>query len=193
MVRVTEKAPGENTPWYLFRFRGYCLVMKHKVNLSGITIGAAALIVGLAGNVQAIPITHRVYHTSHVASASNQSNQNASLASLTAPIAPQASTTSHLVNARQTRGRQKPAAGNLNLPISSGLTLGSSQGTLPVTVLTAPLLPVVPVNLPPAPVPVVTGAASAASPVGVPDGGATAAMMAGSFGGLALLRKKLKG
>ncbi|HXI69048.1 MAG TPA: VPDSG-CTERM sorting domain-containing protein [Verrucomicrobiae bacterium] len=167
--------------------------MKHKVNLSGITIGAAALIVGLAGNVQAIPITHRVYHTSHVASASNQSNQNASLASLTAPIAPQASTTSHLVNARQTRGRQKPAAGNLNLPISSGLTLGSSQGTLPVTVLTAPLLPVVPVNLPPAPVPVVTGAASAASPVGVPDGGATAAMMAGSFGGLALLRKKLKG
>jgi hypothetical protein len=157
--------------------------MKNKLNLPGFTIGAAALIVGFAGNVQAIPFTQHNFSASRAAHVPGRSTQSLSLASLTASAAP------NPVMARHARGHHNPGAGIVNLPISIGLTPASSPGVFPVSVLHAPLLPIAPINLPPSPGLVATGAAG---PVEVLDGGATAALLAGSFGGLMLFRKKLK-
>lgn len=58
------------------RCRVHCLAMRKKINFTGLAItGASALFVGLAGNVQAIPISMH-----------NQSNRNQSLATPTASL-----------------------------------------------------------------------------------------------------------
>ena len=161
--------------------------MKNKINLSGITIGAAALIVGFTGNVQAIPTTQHDFIASHPIRALGQSKQNPGVAALTTSVSSKSG------KVKQAHLHQKPSARNLNFPISGGSKPIFGQGAYPLNDLHAPLLPASPVNLPPAPKPVVTGgAAPAGNAIAVPDGGATAALMAGSFGGLALLRKKLK-
>ncbi len=161
--------------------------MKTKFNLSGLTVAAAALCVGFAGNVQAIPITLHDFRASQAVRAPDRGKQNQTLVSLTTSISPRSS------KAKPAQAHQKPGARNLILPISGGLTLSSSQGAFPARGLHAPLLPASPVNLPPPSITIVSSSGGATQNAAiVPDGGATAALMAGSLGSLVLLKKKLK-
>ena len=165
--------------------------MRNKFNLSGISIGVAALVVGLAGNVQAIPTTTRDYNASQSARSLDWSGQNQSLASL------QTLRSTKVVKAKKVAGSRKAGGKNLIRPILVGLTPlspvanqgvlptgGLAAGTplpLPVTVLTQPLS---------------SGSSGTTAQVdsatSAPDGGTTATLLGGTFCGLALLRKKLK-
>jgi hypothetical protein len=161
--------------------------MKSKINLSGLTIAAAALIVAFAGSVQAIPITRHAFTASQAARTSDQRNQTPSLAtSATDSIS---STSSKL---SQSHARQRPDAGNLILPISDGLASRSDRGAYPAGHLHGPLLPPTPITLPPPSVIVTNSGGASQNSTSVPDGGVTAALLAGSLGGLVLLRKKLQ-
>jgi hypothetical protein len=178
---------GVNTPWHPLRSRSIIIAMKNKINLSGFQIGAAALFVGLAGNVQAIPTTLRDYSASQAVRALEQSQENQNYTRLAASIS------TKLVKGKRAVARRNLRLANLNHLTLGGLTPLPAQGTFPAGVLgggTTTLLPGVPVTILPRPLPPVT--ANGSSPNGVPDGGATAAMMAGSICGLALLRKKIK-
>jgi hypothetical protein len=127
--------------------------------------GAAALFVGLAGTAQAIPIpAHTVQ--SAIDSAGNKKPPGRIALVSFEPASLQRS-------------------GNKIRPVVSI----PEQGSIPVPSLTMPVVsaPIIPSGLVIKPiVPVAVRATS------VPDAGTTAMLLGGSFGGLALLRKKLK-
>jgi hypothetical protein len=151
----------------LFCFQNYSLPMKNNKTNFAIT-GAAALFVGLAGTSQAIPISP------HAAQSIIQSSANKTptgLAALVLRISAQAK-----------------KAGKKTKPVPS-LSSSSTLGVIPMPSLTMPVvsMPIVASGL------VIQPILPAASPVSsVPDGGTAGAMLGGTFGGLALLRKKLK-
>jgi len=158
--------------------------MRKKINLTGfVIIGAAALFVGLAGNMHAIPISMhddldagirswvlgrdlhgnewvlgQTLHGNEIAHLVDQSSRNQSLAS------PTASFLFGSVPAQNAGEPRNFGPGNFNHH-RHGVTTAS---------------------------PPLTGQEPNDSPTSVPDGGTTAMMMAGAFCGLALLRKTLK-
>ncbi len=147
------------------------------------TIGAAALIVEFAGNIQAIPITQHDFSASQAMRASDRGRQNLSPAGLTASISPWA------VKVKPVRKHQKPGAGNLTLP----MILPSGQGAYLLSGLNAPLLPAAPMRFPIPPIRVTSGGGTPVqNATGVPDGGMMVTMLGASFSGLALLRENLK-
>lgn len=164
--------------------------MKSKINLSGITIGAAALMVGFAGSVQAIPITRHAFTASQSARSLAQVKTNPVLDISTAANSSKSSKVKPHAGRKPVPGA---VAGDLILPISDGVAVTTDQGAYTEVLLNAPLLPDEPIKLPPPTVIVVTSNGVALqNGVGVPDGGVTAALLAGSLGGLVLLRKKFK-
>lgn len=164
--------------------------MRAKINLTSfIIIGAAALFVGVAGKVQAIPTTFHNGRTYQAAHAFDHVNRNQSLASLTASIS------SMPVNGKKAGGHGNFTLrrGNHPYPILGGLTPLSpvtGQGNYPAGALNGGTAIIIPGQV--LPKPLSTGTVKPAGAVGVPDGGMTATMMVGSFFGLALLKKKLK-
>jgi VPDSG-CTERM motif len=161
--------------------------MRKKINLAGVQIGAAALFVGLAGNIQAIPLTLHDYSTNQAVRALDQNRKNQSFTSLAASLSPKPAKGKNVIVRRSSR------LGNLPHPILGGLLPVAAQGTFPTGLGTTTTLPGLPVEILPQPLaPASAGTTKAPSAASVPDGGATAAMMAGSVFGLALLRKKLK-
>ena len=184
--------------------------MRKKINLTGFIItGAAALFVGLAGNMHAIPISMhnnweagmrswvlgrdlhgnewvlgQTLHGNEIAHLVDQSSRNQSLASPTAFFL----------------FRSVPAH-NAGEPVNfgpwnfnhhrHGVTTASPPltGPDPVTTASPPLPGPDPVTTTSPPL---TGQEPNDPPTSVPDGGTTAMMMAGAFCGLALLRKTLK-
>jgi hypothetical protein len=155
--------------------------MRKKINQTGFIIaGAAALFVGLAANMQAVPITMhnngeagmrswvlgrdvhgnewilgQTPHGNEIAHLVDQSSRNQISTSPNAFL-------SGPVPAQNADGHNNPGRPDL---------LQGSQGAPTTTIL-----------------PIAHGPAS----ISVPDGGTTAMMMAGAFYGLALLRKTLK-
>jgi len=159
--------------------------MRKRINQTGFIIaGVAALFVGLASNMQAVPISmHNNWEAGmrswvlgpdilgqnlqgkeiahYVVGQVNQKQMSASPnASLSTPVSAQIA----------------GVHGNSGSSGSNNGSQGGSQGAPSPTIL-----------------PIAHGPASISVPyVSVPDGGTTAMMMAGTFCGLALLRKTLK-
>ena len=170
--------------------------MRKKIILPSIVItGVAALVVGFASNAQAIPITVRNLDVSRTHYWFGSINRNQSHAGSAAAISSLTVSSGNLGN--------HVAFGYGNLHgfghgiFGHGITTPQTpviiQGAHPSIGLHAPLLPVVPVRLPPsAPIVVTRSGASGGNVTSVPDAGTTAELLAGSFCGLALLRKKLK-
>jgi hypothetical protein len=148
-----------------FCLRKYSPAMKINKTNFAIT-GAAALFVGLAGTAQAIPTP------AHVVQPIVQNGGNR----LSAGLILRMSAAQAKASAKKTK----------TVPI---LASGSTLGSIPMPSLTLPEVsgPVIATGL------VIKPVVPAAAPISsVPDGGATGAMLGGTFGGLALLRKKLK-
>ena len=164
--------------------------MIRTLNLTSLAIGTAALLVGLTGNVQAIPITLNDQIASQSARSLNQSQQNKNFTSLaTTP-------TSKVAKTKKTSGSRKSNSGLLPRITRGGLVPvvpvvnpgvlpvgGLTPGTplpLPETVLTQPL----------------SSGPSTLTPqvdsTSAPDGGMTATLLGGTFCGLVFLRRKLK-
>jgi VPDSG-CTERM motif len=185
---IHKNAYGVNTPYHPFGFLAYYFAVNEKNNLRGIAITAAAtLLVGLAGNVQAIPITLRDHNVRQTLHSLGQISHNPRQIFSTAALFPA------LVRSPNGDGHHSVGLANLHnhghgLPVSAPVT---DQGAYPIIPLHTPVI--LPVSLPKPPVLVVNGGGTPGhNVVSVPDGGTTAAMMAVSFCGLALLRKKLK-
>lgn len=145
----------------------YYLAMKNKSKTNFAITGAAALFVGFAGTVQAVPIpTHIVQ--SIIQGSANDKPANPVAFDLRAPAPPKKAKAI------------KPVRAIVSIP---------EQGRMPMPSLTMPVIsaPTAATSLVFKPV---TPATSSA--ISVPDGGATGVMLGGVFGGLALLRKKLK-
>jgi len=180
--------------------RTYYRTMRKKINQTGFVIaGAAALFVGLAGNMQATPISihdnweagmrswilgrdlqgnewilGQNLHGNEIAHFIDQSSHN------------QISTSPNAFPSGPASAQNGDVHGNPGLP---GLSQGS-QGAPPLTILPlihgpasvndgVPPLAVVPISNSPA-------------LVSIPDGGATALMLAGVFCGFVFLRKNPK-
>ena len=149
--------------------------MRKKTNQTSFAItGAAALLIGLTANVEAIPISMRTLSASQSALAFNQS-----------PASSNPSVSSKKVNANTksvSRNLKHPGFGRPPSPLPG-------QGGTPVTVPTGTII--LPGGTLPKPLSP-PGPNQPSGPSSVPDGGTTATMMGGVFCGLALLRKKLK-
>jgi hypothetical protein len=146
----------------------YSAAMRNKINKTNFAItGAAALLVGLAGTAQAIPMPAHTVQTILQGSAGKKSASRVVSISR-APVQP-----------KKAAKRIKPIPPIVSIP---------EQGVIPMPPLTTPLVPapIIPSAL------VFNPVIPAASTIPVPDGGATGAMLGGVFGGLVLLRKKLK-
>jgi hypothetical protein len=153
-----------------FCFNAYSAAMKNNKTNFAIT-GAAALFVGLAGTAQAIPIPV------HAAQSIIQSNANKKLAGPVAfvshaPVPP-----------------KKPAKKTKHVPVIPVIVTIPDPGSIPVPSFTMPVVSPTTIDSGLVLQPVTLAVASVTS---VPDGGATGAMLGGIFGGLVLLRKKLK-
>ena len=185
--------------------------MKKETSLTPVSIvAAAALFVGVAGNVQAIPITLQSQRGNQAPPSARQASYNPSLPAARAvnptlnstrqvsrnlkPASFTASLSSLLIPARNAAGSRNATLGNSHRSAHGVTTTPipvADQGAYPVGVLPTPvtILPASPVNHPI----IANGAGTATSnAVGVPDGGATAAMLGASVCGITLLRKKLK-
>jgi hypothetical protein len=141
--------------------------MKNNKSNFAIT-GAAALFVVLAGTSQAIPIPP---HAAQSIIQSSASKKSVGVAAIVSRISAQA---------------KKAAKKTKSIP---SLSSSSTLGVIPMPSLTMPVVstPIVASGL------VIKPILPAAVPVSsVPDGGTAGAMLGGTFGGLALLRKKLK-
>ncbi|MEI6192927.1 MAG: VPDSG-CTERM sorting domain-containing protein [Verrucomicrobiota bacterium] len=185
--------------------------MKKGTNHTNVAIvAAAALFVGLAGNVQAIPITLQNQRVNQALRSSSQASYDLGLTAARAvkpslnasrqvsrnlkPASPTSSLLSLLIPARNAAGARNISTGNSHRSAHGVTTTPipvTDQGAYPVGVLPTPvtILPVSPVRHP-----IIPNGGGTATPnaVSVPDGGATAAMLGGSVCGIALLRKKLK-
>ena len=156
---------------------------KNIYQTSCIITGVAALFVGLAGTVQAIPMTIHNHNVQQALPSTGQNNQSR-ITPATSPVASSVQSP----NAGQPRsGHHVFQFGHGATPI---LTPVTNQGAHPVSGLHSPILPIIPVNLPP--IVHSGGGTTGANAVGVPDGGTTAMMMGGAFCGLALIKRKLK-
>lgn len=159
--------------------------MRKKIyRTSCVITGVAALFVGLAGTVQAIPITLRDHNAQQALHSLGQNSHNQSRVSAAGSLL------SGSVRSLNTGGQRSAGLGNLHRR-GHGVPV-TDQGAYPISVLRAPITPVSPVRLPQAPIRVLGGGTASETPSAAPDGGTTAVMMAGSLCGLALLRKKLK-
>jgi hypothetical protein len=161
--------------------------MRKKINQTNFAItGAAALFVGLAGNVQAIPMP---MHSQNVNEAVQAAARKEAALLARSPRVPKVVAGSNPVASNVGPARH-------GVPVTlSPLTIQhhpphyvAHNGTPGLTpyVYTEPST----INLVLPQGGTVAKVSSAA--VGVPDGGPTAAMMAGALGGLVLLRKKLE-
>lgn len=163
--------------------------MKNKINRTGYMIGATALFVGLAGNVQAVPHTLQDYNTSQAVGSAGQSKLSSGSASF------KNTSLSKLTKVKKGGKNVKNSSSNLTHPILGGLTpltltspTAFPAGSLNSGTRDLPLVTIIPNSLSAS----AALAAQSAGPTNVPDGGATATMAGGALGGLLLLRKKLK-
>jgi hypothetical protein len=179
--------------------------MKIKNNQTNFAVtGAAALLVGLAGTAQAIPFP---VHTAQsiIQSSANKKPANQALALLPAP-APAQKAGKNIQPAPVIFS--SPGHGLLPVPsLTVPIVSSPGHGVQPMPSLTAPIvsipeqgvLPMPSLTMPAVSPPTIAAglvhqpvAPAAASTIPIPDGGPTGAMLGGVFGGLALLRKKLK-
>jgi hypothetical protein len=148
----------------------YSAAMKNNKTNFAIT-GAAALFVGLAGTAQAIPIPAHTAQSIIQDSADKKPAGPVALV-LPAPAPP-----------KKSGKKTKP------VPVIPVIVTIPEPGSIPVASFTMPVV---------IPLTIVSGIVlqpvtpAAASIISVSDGGATGAMLGGVFGGLVLLRKKLK-
>jgi VPDSG-CTERM motif len=195
--------------------------MKNKFNLTGLVLtGAAALFVGLVGNVQAIPISMHDQSIYEAMRSIDLSKRDQSVASLTASLLVKSIWTQKTgaihdasLLGKSFKAQKTVASRNLvtthGRPNKNGMSVTPSpltvQSPFPIS-----FLPQSPVYLPnngttdpipyayyqdPATINLNLSRSGTSiqnhSSVSVPDGGATATMLGGVFCGLVFLRKKL--
>jgi hypothetical protein len=183
-----------------FRFRAHYNVMKNKINRTGIIItGAAALLAGPAGSVQAVPMPVsdvRGYQATH---STVLSKQDQSIAEPADPLSPQSQRTaaSLELSALPVRNGRiivstRPSSlvdenrSPLSLLSSYPMDLPNSRGTALTTYYYHIPTPVM--SRPPPGRPVVPSSSSKAT---VPDGGSTVMLLGIAFSGVVLLHRKL--
>jgi hypothetical protein len=203
--------------------------MRKKINPTNfVIIGAAALFVGLAGNVQAIPMSLQNQSIFDAMQSANLSQPDQSTATLTASQSAKSLKKEKMAARKEAAllakslKKEEAAARKEAAQLAKAEKMIASRNLVAshvnhdrngVIVTPLPLMDQnpFPIYLPQNGMPVLTpyvyqdptpislglpqsGTAAQVSSiaVGVPDGGATAAMMAGTFGGLVFLRRKLE-